>query len=191
MVQCLAVKPRCRKSFCNCRGCIRDCSCQLRSTPPDEGVPRVTLRRLVNAGVLTQPSGGLYQLAVADLSEAHDLAEAAKAAPSGVTALLSALQFHELTTWMPLAMRVLMPPKAWAPTRSPVQLRIIRASGQALTGGIKHHRIDGVSVPITELTIEFDHSMGADHTQRYGTGSCGAFSFTVLPRALRTVRCFS
>jgi len=114
-----------------------------------EDVPRVTLRRLVNEGILTQPSRGLYQLADADLSEAHSLAEAAKAAPSGVIALLSALQFHELTTQTPHAVWMLMPSKAWAPTRPPVRLRIIRASGQALTGGIKHHRIDGVSVPIT------------------------------------------
>jgi predicted transcriptional regulator of viral defense system len=114
-----------------------------------KGVPRVTLRRLVNEGILTQPSRGLYQLADADLSEAHSLAEAAKAAPSGVIALLSALQFHELTTQTPHTVWMLMPSKAWAPTKPPVRLRIIRASGQALTGGIKHHRIDGVSVPIT------------------------------------------
>jgi predicted transcriptional regulator of viral defense system len=110
-----------------------------------KGVPRVTLHRLVSDGVLIQPSRGLYQLADADLSEAHSLA----AAPLGVIALLSALQFHELTTQTPHAVWMLMPSKAWAPTRPTVRLRIIRASGQALTGGIKHHRIDGVSVPIT------------------------------------------
>ena len=77
-----------------------------------KGVPRVTLRRLVNAGVLTQPSRGLYQFAEADLSEAHSLAEAVKAAPSGVIALLSALQFHELTTQSPHAVWMLMPSKA-------------------------------------------------------------------------------
>lgn len=114
-----------------------------------QGIPRMTLRRLVEEGALTQPSRGLYQLANAEHSAEHSLAEAAKAAPSGVVALLSALQFHGLTTQTPHAVWMLMPSKAWAPTKPPVRLKIIRASGEALTAGIKHHRIDGVSVPIT------------------------------------------
>ena len=113
------------------------------------GVPRVYLRRLQEDGLLIQPSRGLYQLADADLSVAHSLAEASKAVPSGVIGLLSALQFHELTTQTPHAVWMLMPSKAWAPTKPPVKLKIIRASGAALTMGVKHHRIDGVSVPIT------------------------------------------
>ena len=112
-------------------------------------MPRVYLRRLQEEGLLIQPSRGLYQLAGADLSVAHSLAEASKAAPSGVIGLLSALQFHELTTQTPHAVWMLMPSKAWAPTKPPVKLKIIRASGAALTMGVKHHRIDGVSVPIT------------------------------------------
>ena len=59
-----------------------------------QGIPRMTLRRLVEEGALTQPSRGLYQLANAEHSAEHSLAEAAKAAPSGVVALLSALQFR-------------------------------------------------------------------------------------------------
>jgi predicted transcriptional regulator of viral defense system len=107
-----------------------------------QGIPRMTLRRLVEEGALTQPSRGLYQLANAEHSAEHSLAEAAKAAPSGVVALLSALQFHGLTTQTPHAVWMLMPSKAWAPTKPPVRLKIIRASGEALTAGIKHHRID-------------------------------------------------
>jgi len=106
-------------------------------------------RRHDRHGALTQPSRGLYQLANAEHSAEHSLAEAAKAAPSGVVALLSALQFHGLTTQTPHAVWMLMASKAWAPTKPPVRLKIIRASGEALTAGIKHHRIDGVSVPIT------------------------------------------
>jgi predicted transcriptional regulator of viral defense system len=44
---------------------------------------------------------------------------------------------------------MLMPSKAWVPTKPPVRLKVIRASGEALTAGFEHHRIDGVSVPIT------------------------------------------
>jgi predicted transcriptional regulator of viral defense system len=112
-------------------------------------VPRVYLRRLCDEGVLIRPARGFYQLADAELSAAHSLAEATEAAPRGVIALLSALQFHGLTTQTPHEVWMLQPSKAWAPKNPPVALRIVRASGQALTSGVKHHVIDGVTVAIT------------------------------------------
>jgi predicted transcriptional regulator of viral defense system len=113
------------------------------------GVPRVYLRRLCDEGVFARPARGFYQLAGAEQSAAHSLAEAAEAAPKGVIALLSALQFHGLTTQTPHEVWVLQPSKAWTPKNPPVTLRIIRASGQSLTVGVERHVIDGVSVPIT------------------------------------------
>jgi predicted transcriptional regulator of viral defense system len=113
------------------------------------GIPRVYLRRLHDEGVLVRPARGFYQLADAELSAAHSLAEAAEAAPKGVIALLSALQFHGLTTQTPHEVWMLQPSKAWTPKNPPVALRIVRASGQALTAGIERHVIDGVSVAIT------------------------------------------
>ena len=113
------------------------------------GVPRTTLTRLVNEGVLVRPTRGFYQLAGADISATHSLAEAAAAAPKGVVALLSALQFHEITTQLPHEVWLLMPSKAWTPTSPPVRLRILRAGEEAFRAGVEHHLIDGVSVPIT------------------------------------------
>ena len=113
------------------------------------GVPRVYLRRLRDEGVFVRPARGFYQLADAKLSAMHSLAEAAQAAPKGVIALLSALQFHSLTTQTPHEIWMLQPSKAWVPKNPPVTLRIIRAGGQALTAGVARHVIDGVSVPIT------------------------------------------
>jgi predicted transcriptional regulator of viral defense system len=113
------------------------------------GVPRVYLRRLCDEGVLKHPARGFYQLADAELSAAHSLAEAVEAAPKGIIALISALQFHGLTTQTPHEVWMLQPSKAWTPKNPPVALRIVRASGQALTAGAERHIIDGVSVPIT------------------------------------------
>lgn len=113
------------------------------------GVPRMTLRRLEQEGVLVRPARGLYQLTDAEISASHSLAEAAAVAPKGVVGLLSALRFHELTTQLPHEVWLLMPSKAWTPVNSPVKLRIVRASEHSLTAGVEHHRIDGVSVPIT------------------------------------------
>jgi predicted transcriptional regulator of viral defense system len=113
------------------------------------GVPRVYLQRLERDGVLVRVGRGLYHLANADVSAAHSLAEAALSAPKGVIGLLSALQFHELTTQTPHQVWMLMPSKAWAPTDPPVQLRILRAGTTSLQAGVERHMIDGVSVPIT------------------------------------------
>lgn len=113
------------------------------------GVPRTTLARLVEEGVLARPSRGFYELADGDISAARSLAEASAATPKGVVALLSALQFHGLTTQLPHEVWMLLPSKAWAPTAPPVRLRILRAGDAALAAGVEHHMIDGVSVPIT------------------------------------------
>lgn len=113
------------------------------------GIPRIYLQRLRDEGLLTQPGRGLYALSNGDISAHHSLAEAAKAAPSGVVGLLSALQFHELTTQLPAHVWMLMPPKAWIPRRPPVALKIVRAGGEALKAGVEQHFIDRVAVSVT------------------------------------------
>jgi len=55
------------------------------------GIPRAYLRRLQDEGLLVRMGRGLYQLADAEWSESHSLAEAARAVPHGVICLLSAL----------------------------------------------------------------------------------------------------
>jgi predicted transcriptional regulator of viral defense system len=113
------------------------------------GVPRVYLQRLRDQGLLARVGRGLYQLADAEPSAAHSLAEAARAVPRGTVGLLSALQYHGLTTQTPHEVWMLLPAKAWAPTSPPVAIRVVRASGAALTAGVERHAVDGVPVPVT------------------------------------------
>jgi predicted transcriptional regulator of viral defense system len=113
------------------------------------GVPRVYLQRLRDEGILQQVGRGLYKLAGSEVASATSLAEAARIQPNGVIGLLSALQFHNLTTQTPHAVWMLLGPKDWAPTNPSVSLKIVRASGDALTAGVETHKIDGVPVPIT------------------------------------------
>jgi len=113
------------------------------------GVPRAYLRRLQDQGLLVRTGRGLYQLADAEWSESHSLAEAARAVPHGTICLLSALRFHELTTQLPHQVWMLIGHKKWAPKNPSVSLRIIRATGEALTAGVERHTIEQVEVPIT------------------------------------------
>ena len=114
-----------------------------------KGVPRAYLGRLLDEGLLVRTSRGLYQLADAEWSESHSLAEAARAVPHGAICLLSALRFQELTTQLPHQVWMLIGHKKWAPKNPPVSLRIIRATGEALTAGVERHTIEQVEVPIT------------------------------------------
>src|SRR3546814_20540373 len=92
------------------------------------GIPRAYLRRLQDEGLLVRMGRGLYQLADAEWSESHSLAEAARAVPHGVICLLSALRFHELTTQLPHQVWMLTGHKKWAPKNPPVSLQNGRAS---------------------------------------------------------------
>ena len=113
------------------------------------GVPRVYLTRLRDEGVLQQVARGLYKLPSKKLDAAASFAEIVRIQPRGVIGLLSALQFHNLTTQTPHAVWLILGPKDWSPTNPPVAVKVVRASGDALTAGVETHVIEGVPVPIT------------------------------------------
>jgi predicted transcriptional regulator of viral defense system len=113
------------------------------------GIPRVYLQRLRDEGELVQTGRGLYQLPEAKFSAAHSMAEAARVLPRGVVCLLSALQYHGLTTQTPHEVWMLLASKDWASRNPPVAIKVVRASGEALTAGIERHTIERVPVPIT------------------------------------------
>ncbi len=65
-----------------------------------------------------------------------------------VVCLLSALQYHELTTQWPRAVWVARSQGAWAPEEPPVALRLVRMSGPALREGVEEHVVEKVPVKI-------------------------------------------
>lgn len=98
----------------------------------DIGVPREYLRRLRDEGALEQPARGLYTLATAKPTEHQSLAEVCKRVPHGVICLLTALQFHGLTTQLPNEVWIALGTKAWAPKLGYPRLRIARFSPATL-----------------------------------------------------------
>ncbi len=112
------------------------------------GVSREYLRRLVMKGVVERIGRGLYALPDAEPSENRSLVEAARLVPRGVVCLLSALQFHQLTTQLPREVWLAVDRRAWKPVSDGPPLRIVKFSGRALTEGVEQHRIEGTLVPI-------------------------------------------
>ncbi len=112
-------------------------------------IPRVYLRRLVDHGLLTKLGRGLYALPSYAPSELATIAEAAKKAPAGIVCLLSALRIHRLTTQNPFEVWIMIDRDAWRPKLDYPPLRVVRASGEALTAGLSEMRIDGVVARVT------------------------------------------
>lgn len=112
------------------------------------GISPETIARAVNDGELERISRGLYQRHDADLDENRSLAEAAKRAPKGVVAMVSALAFHGLTDQMPRRVWMAIGSSDWSPAPSYPPLRIVRFRDQYLRQEVEQHSIAGVSVPI-------------------------------------------
>lgn len=122
----------------------------LRSRDLDRlGIPRATLSRLAARGLVERASRGLYRLTDADATEHRALAEACKRVPHGVVCLLSALQFHGLTTQTPFEVWLAVDAKARKPRVDDPPLRVVRFSGKALTFGVEEHPVEGVDVRLT------------------------------------------
>ncbi len=111
-----------------------------------------TLRRLCARGLLIRTGWGLYVPADAPATEHRSLVEVCKRVPGGVVCLLSALQFHGLTTQLPfevwLAVDRTVDRRTRRPTRDHLPVRIIHFSGPAFTTGVEEHRLEGVRVRV-------------------------------------------
>lgn len=112
-------------------------------------VPRMTLKRLVDEGRLIRRARGVYTLPDYDPTEHTDLAAVAKRAPGAIICLLSALRFHEITTQNPFEVWVMVARTAWRPRIEHPPVRVVRASGRALTEGVDEHTIEGTQVRVT------------------------------------------
>jgi predicted transcriptional regulator of viral defense system len=116
----------------------------------DAGVGSETVARLVREGAVTRVARGLYQLAEAVPDARRSFAEASALVPKGVTCLISALQFHELTLQMPSVVWIAIDRTGWKPKVEYPPIRFVRFSSRALREGVRRHLIEGIEVPIFE-----------------------------------------
>ena len=112
------------------------------------GIPRVYLTRLTTGGQLAKAGRGLYRLAETTLSENESLAIVAARVPQAVFCLLSALQFHALTTQLPRQVWIALPQGSHAPRIDYPPVKLIQYTGDAFTQGIETHRIDRVDLRV-------------------------------------------
>ncbi|MGH8745242.1 MAG: type IV toxin-antitoxin system AbiEi family antitoxin domain-containing protein [Burkholderiales bacterium] len=112
------------------------------------GIPRVYLTRLTAGGKLAKAGRGLYRLAETSLSENESLSIVATRVPQAVFCLLTALQFHALTTQLPRQVWIALPRGSHAPRINYPPVKLIQYAGDAFTQGIETHRIDQVDLRV-------------------------------------------
>ncbi|RCW72444.1 type IV toxin-antitoxin system AbiEi family antitoxin domain-containing protein [Pseudorhodoferax soli] len=110
--------------------------------------PRVVLTRLTAAGLLERTGRGLYRLPDAQGSEHESLVTVAVKVPQAVFCLLTALQFHELTTQLPRQVWIAMPRGSHAPRIDYPPIRMVQVSGEAGMAGVEAFERDGVTLRV-------------------------------------------
>ncbi len=100
---------------------------------------------MVNRGILRRVTRGVYTL-VDHFPTLEAFAEVMRSAPQSVICLLSALQFHKITTQMPFEIWVAIERNATKPKVPNV--RIVRLTGKAFSEGIDTHDQEGLAVRV-------------------------------------------
>ena len=112
------------------------------------GIHTPTLSRLVEEGSIARRGRGLYELADAEVTLGHSLAEIAVRVPKGVVCLISALQYHEITLQAPRSIWVAIGENDHKPKVTHLAVRFLHFGDTALQTGVDTVTIDGVTVKI-------------------------------------------
>lgn len=112
------------------------------------GIHRNTLYSMLELEIVERMSRGLYRLTDAEPLGNPDLITIANKIPDGVICLISALDFHGMTTQIPHEVYVAISRNRPTPRQDYPPTRVFRFSGKAFSEGVERPRVDGVSVAI-------------------------------------------
>ena len=134
----------------------------------EHGFHPETLRRLHRDGRLIRRSRGMYTHPDTAPTEHQTLIEVFKRVPHGVACLLTALRFHDIGTQNPREVWIALERGTRKPKMEYPRLRVVRFSGPAMTEGIEHHKLGGVSVRVYNVAktvadcFRFRNKIGLD-----------------------------
>ena len=112
------------------------------------GVSATTLNRMVKDEEVFNHSRGLYQLVSADIETFHGFAQVAKIIPNSVICLTSALNYYNITDWVPHSIWVAIEKHKWIPKNTYPPVQVIQYNQSMLADGKEIHQIEGIDVQI-------------------------------------------
>ncbi|MCH8876507.1 MAG: type IV toxin-antitoxin system AbiEi family antitoxin domain-containing protein [Chloroflexi bacterium] len=121
----------------------------LRSSEAQKlGVHPQTLTRMLKAGLLTKEGKGFYRLTEIPVVRDIDLIQVSKRVPKAVICLISALNFHNMTTQIPRKIYIALPRETRKPRINYPPLETVWLSSKPYSSGIQRHARDGFQIPV-------------------------------------------
>src|SRR6185436_8504382 len=115
------------------------------------GFRRQDLRYLISKGNVERLTRGVYQAAKTPMHRNPSYAELFLRAPKVVLCLLSALEYHGLTTQLPHEVWIAIEGVSRVPKITYPPLNVTRFSGDAFSKGIEKHKIEGVTIQVYSI----------------------------------------
>jgi predicted transcriptional regulator of viral defense system len=132
------------------------------------GIPSGTLYAMRDTGLIVQENRGIYRLEDQPPPGNPDLVQVALLVPKAVICLISALDFHNLTTQIPHRIYITLPMEVKRPRFEYPTLDVIWRTEAPYSAGIEQHVLDGVPIHIynREKTIadclRYENKVGRD-----------------------------
>ena len=112
------------------------------------GVPTQILVQLCSEGVIERLARGVYFPCGAEISVNQTLQLLALRCSNGVVCLLTALQFHKLTTQLSHETWIAIRQHKKIPKNLPVAVRVVALTEASYCYGIERHNVDGITLKI-------------------------------------------
>ena len=112
------------------------------------GINRYQFYKLRDDGVIEPVNRGLYRLTELPSVNHPDLVATVSRFPKAVVCLVSALDWHDMTTQIPRQIDLAVARNARLPKQDYPPVRGYRFSGKRFTSGVEVHEIDGVKLSV-------------------------------------------
>ncbi|MEZ0374914.1 MAG: type IV toxin-antitoxin system AbiEi family antitoxin domain-containing protein [Candidatus Sericytochromatia bacterium] len=132
------------------------------------GLPPEYLSYLYHQQRLAKIGRGLYALPDQAVDEHYSQLEVAKRVPDGVLCLLSALEFHGLTTQNPFDIWLALPAGRRSPKLENLSVRFFHFAPEAYRSGIETHTIQSIDLKVYSVSktivdcFKFRNQIGLD-----------------------------